>query len=274
MSEEKIEEKKEEEKIEDPQVEVQLEKKEEVKQEKEEEKVEEKKEEEQTKKEETKQEIKKEEVKEEVKIEVIKPKEDVVKTIDTLAKLLLWTSVHKSKIQSAFSEINKNKEKLLNAFAEILDPNIYEMLMEALNKFNLISIDKLPKPSECPECKQPISEEVLNNEINFIINNKDIPQEKKELVIEKVKKIYGLDYETRINYLKTVLQKTIEKAEKDSLEGVLFFLKWITIDTGDAAYEGMISYTFMAKPQYRIVWTELIEAFMYFANSFISTFIR
>jgi|GEM_PF-3012990 len=269
MSEEKIEEKKEEEKIEDkkedPQVEVQLEKKEE--------KVEEKKEEE-VKEEKTTQEIKKEEVKEEVKIESIKPKEDVVKTIDTLAKLLLWTSQHKSKIQSAFSEINKNKEKLLNAFAEILDPNIYEMLMETLNKFNLISIDKLPKPSECPECKQPISEEVLNNEINFIINNKDIPQEKKELVIEKVKKIYGLDYETRINYLKTVLQKTIEKAEKDSLEGLLFFLKWITIDTGDAAYEGMISYTFMAKPQYRIVWTELIEAFMYFANSFISTFIR
>jgi len=273
MSEEKIEEKKEEKKIEekkeDPQVEVQLEKKEEVKKEIVEEKVEEKKEEE-SKEEETKQEIKKEEV----KIEAIKPKEDVVKTIDTLAKLLLWTSQHKSKIQSAFSEINKNKEKLLNAFAEILDPNIYGMLMETLNKFNLISIDKLPKPSECPECKQPISEEVLNNEINFIINNKDIPQEKKELVIEKVKKIYGLDYETRINYLKTVLQKTIEKAEKDSLEGLLFFLKWITIDTGDAAYEGMISYTFMAKPQYRIVWTELIEAFMYFANSFISTFIR
>ena len=272
MSEEKIEEKKVEDKIEDkkedPQVEVQLEKKEEVKQEK----VEEKKEEEQIKKEETKQDIK-EEVKEEVKIETIKPKEDVVKTIDTFAKLLLWTSQHKSQIQPAFSEINKNKEKLLNAFAEILDPNIYVMLMETLNKFNLISIDKLPKPSECPECKQPISEEVLNNEINFIINNKDIPQEKKELVIEKVKKIYSLDYETRINYLKTVLQKTIEKSEKNSLEGLLFFLKWLTIDTRDAAYEGMISYVFMAKPQYRKVWTELIEAFMYFANSFISTFI-
>jgi hypothetical protein len=273
MSEEKIEEKKEEkieEKKEDPQVEVQLEKKEEVKQEKVEEK---KEEEEQIKKEETKQEVKEEVKEEEVKIETIKPKEDVVKTIDTLAKLLLWTSQHKSKIQPAFSEINKNKEKLLNAFAEILDPNIYVMLMETLNKFNLISIDKLPKPSECQECKQPISEEVLNNEINFIINNKDIPQEKKELVIEKVKKIYSLDYETRINYLKTVLQKTIEKAEKNSLEGLLFFLKWLTIDTRDAAYEGMISYVFMAKPQYRKVWIELIEAFMYFANSFISTFI-
>jgi hypothetical protein len=109
-----------------------------------------------------------------------------------------------------------------------------------------------PEPRERPERRQSKEEleEMLKQVIDFF-NNKEIPTDKKPIAIEKAKKVHGLDYETRVEYLKTVLQKTIEVAERKPMDGLMFFLKWLTIDTGPAAYDGTITYSFMARPQYR-----------------------
>jgi len=214
------------------------------------------------------------EVKVEVKVEAPKPNEDVIKELDALSRLLLWASKDRRRVLQAANEINKNKEKLINAFAEALDPNIYEFVVQAMSKFGLVQVDKLPKPRECPECMQSKEEleETLKQVIDLFNNNSEIPPEKKPIAIEKAKKVYSLDYETRIEYLKTVLQKTIERAERNPMDGLMFFLKWITIDTGPAAYDGSLTYPFMARPQYRDAWVRVVVAFIAFVNNFMSSF--
>jgi len=216
----------------------------------------------------------KEEAKE-VKVEVPKPNEEVVKELDALARLLLWASKNRARVTAAINEINKNRDKLINAFAEALDPNIYEFVVQAMDRFGLVKADKLPKPRECPECRQTKEEleATLNQVIDFINNNKEIPPDKKPIAIEKAKRVYSLDYETRIEYLKTALQKTIEYAERNPMDGLMFFLKWLTIDTGPAAYDGALTYPFMARPQYRDAWVKVVIAFMAFVNNFISSFL-
>ena len=211
----------------------------------------------------------------EVKVEVPKPNEEVVKELDALAKLLLWASKNRARVIAAINEINKNRDKLINAFAEALDPNIYEFVVQAMDKFGLVQADKLPKPRECPECRQSKEEleATLKQVIEFFNNNKEIPPEKKPIAIEKAKRVYSLDYETRIEYLKTALQKTIEYAERNPMDGLMFFLKWLTIDTGPAAYDGALTYPFMARPQYRDAWVKVVVAFMAFVNNFISSFL-
>jgi hypothetical protein len=216
----------------------------------------------------------KEEVKE-VKVEVPKPNEEVIKELDALARLLLWASKSRARAFAAIEEIKKNRDKLINTFAEALDPNIYEFIVQIMDKFGLVQADKLPKPRECPECRQSKEEleATLNQIIEFFNNNKEIPPEKKPIAIEKAKRVYSLDYETRIEYLKTALQKTVEYAERNPLDGLMFFLKWLTIDTGPAAYDGALAYPFMARPQYRDAWVKVVVAFMAFVNSFMSFFI-
>jgi hypothetical protein len=216
----------------------------------------------------------KEEIKE-VKVEVPKPNEEVVKELDALARLLLWASKNRARVPAALNEINKNRDKLINTFAEALDPNIYEFVVQALDRFGLVKADKLPKPRECPECRQSKEEleATLKQVIEFFNNNKEIPPEKKPIAIEKAKRVYSLDYETRIEYLKTALQKTIEYAERNPMDGLMFFLKWLTIDTGPAAYDGALTYPFMARPQYRDAWVKVVVAFMAFVNNFISSFL-
>jgi len=211
----------------------------------------------------------------EVKAETPKPNEEVVKELDALARLLLWASKNRARVFAAINEINKNRDKLINTFAEALDPNIYEFMVQAMDRFGLVQADKLPKPRECPECRQPKEEleATLNQVIDFINNNKEIPPEKKPIAVEKAKRVYSLDYETRIEYLKTVLQKTIEYAERNPMDGLMFFLKWLTIDTGPAAYDGALTYSFMARPQYRDAWVKVVVAFMAFVNSFMSSFL-
>ena len=211
----------------------------------------------------------------EVKVEVPKPNEEVVKELDALAKLLLWASKNRARVIAAINEINKNRDKLINAFAEALDPNIYEFVVQAMDKFGLVQADKLPKPRECPECRQSKEEleATLKQVIEFFNNNKEIPPEKKPIAIEKAKRVYSLDYETRIEYLKTALQKTIEYAERNPMDGLMFFLKWLTIDTGPAAYDGALTYPFMARPQYRDAWVKVVVAFMAFVNNFMSSFL-
>jgi hypothetical protein len=216
----------------------------------------------------------KEEVKE-VKVEVPKPNEEVVKELDALARLLLWASKNRARVFAAINEINKNRDKLINTFAEALDPNIYEFVVQALDRFGLVQADKLPKPRECPECRQSKEEleATLKQVIDLFNNNSEIPPEKKPIAIEKAKKVYSLDYETRIEYLKTVLQKTIERAERNPMDGLMFFLKWLTIDTGPAAYDGALTYPFMARPQYRDAWVKVVVAFIAFVNNFMSSFL-
>ena len=216
----------------------------------------------------------------EVKVEAPKPnedvvKEDVVKELDALARLLLWASKNRARVIAAANEINKNRDKLINTFAEALDPNIYEFVVQAMDRFGLVQADKLPKPRECPECRQSKEEleSLLKQAIDIINNNNDIPPEKKPIAIEKAKRVYSLDYETRIEYLKTVLQKTIQYAERNPMDGLMFFLKWLTIDNGPAAYDGALTYPFMARPQYRDAWVKVVVAFMAFANNFISSFL-
>jgi len=211
----------------------------------------------------------------EVKVEVPKPNEEVVKELDALARLLLWASKNRARVLAALNEINKNRDKLINTFAEALDPNIYEFVVQALDRFGLVKADKLPKPRECPECRQSKEEleATLKQVIEFFNNNKEIPPEKKPIAIEKAKRVYSLDYETRIEYLKTALQKTIEYAERNPMDGLMFFLKWLTIDTGPAAYDGALTYPFMARPQYRDAWVKVVVAFMAFVNNFISSFL-
>jgi hypothetical protein len=211
----------------------------------------------------------------EVKEEVPKPNEEVVKELDALARLLLWASKNRARVFAAINEINKNRDKLINTFAEALDPNIYEFVVQALDRFGLVKADKLPKPRECPECRQSKEEleATLKQVIEFFNNSKEIPPEKKPIAIEKAKRVYSLDYETRIEYLKTALQKTIEYAERNPMDGLMFFLKWLTIDTGPAAYDGALTYPFMARPQYRDAWVKVVVAFMAFVNSFMSSFL-
>jgi len=211
----------------------------------------------------------------EVKAEVPKPNEEVVKELDALARLLLWASKNRARVYAAVNEINKNRDKLINAFAEALDPNIYEFVVQAMDRFGLVQAEKLPKPRECPECRQSKEEleATLGQVIDFINNNKEIPPDKKPIAIEKAKRVYSIDYETRIEYLKTALQKTIEYAERNPMDGLMFFLKWLTIDTGPAAYDGALTYPFMARPQYREAWVKVVVAFMAFVNNFISSFL-
>jgi len=211
----------------------------------------------------------------EVKVEVPKPNEEVVKELDALARLLLWASKNRARVFAAINEINKNRDKLINTFAEALDPNIYEFVVKALDRFGLVQADRLPKPRECPECRQSKEEleATLKQVIEFFNNSKEIPPEKKPIAIEKAKRVYSLDYETRIEYLKTALQKTIEYAERNPMDGLMFFLKWLTIDTGPAAYDGALTYPFMARPQYRDAWVKVVVAFMAFVNSFMSSFL-
>jgi len=211
----------------------------------------------------------------EVKVEATKPNEDVIKELDALARLLLWASKNRARVIAAANEINKNRDKLINTFAEALDPNIYEFVVQAMDRFGLVQADKLPKPRECPECRQSKEEleSLLKQAIDIINNNNDIPPEKKPIAIEKAKRVYSLDYETRIEYLKTVLQKTIQYAERNPMDGLMFFLKWLTIDNGPAAYDGALTYPFMARPQYRDAWVKVVVAFMAFANNFISSFL-
>jgi len=211
----------------------------------------------------------------EVKVEVPKPNEEVVKELDALARLLLWASKNRARVFAAVNEINKNRDKLINAFAEALDPNIYEFVVQAMDRFGLVKADELPKPRECPECRQSKEEleATLKQVIDLFNNNKEIPPEKKPIAIEKAKRVYSLDYETRIEYLKTALQKTIEYAERNPMDGLMFFLKWLTIDTGPAAYDGALTYPFMARPQYRDAWVKVVVAFMAFVNNFISSFL-
>ena len=208
----------------------------------------------------------------EVKVEVPKPNEEVVKELDALARLLLWASKNRTRVFAAINEINKNRDKLINTFAEALDPNIYEFVVQAMDRFGLVQADRLPKPRECPECRQSKEEleATLKQVIDLFNNNSEIPPEKKPIAIEKAKKVYSLDYETRIEYLKTVLQKTIEIAERNPMDGLMFFLKWLTIDTGPAAYDGSLTYPFMARPQYRDAWVKVVVAFMAFVNNFMS----
>jgi hypothetical protein len=216
----------------------------------------------------------KEEIKE-VKVEVPKPNEEVIKELDALARLLLWASKNRTRAFAAINEINKNRDKLINAFAEALDPNIYEFVVQAMDRFGLVQADRLPKPRECPECRQSKEEleATLKQVIEFFNNNKEIPPEKKPIAIEKAKRVYSLDYETRVEYLKTALQKTIEYAERNPMDGLMFFLKWLTIDTGPAAYDGSLTYPFMARPQYRDAWVKVVVAFMAFVNNFMSSFL-
>jgi hypothetical protein len=176
---------------------------------------------------------------------------------------------------AAINEISKNREKLINVFAEAPDPNIFEFVVQAMSKFGLVQADKLPKPRECPECRQSKEEleATLKQVIDLINNNNEIPPEKKPIAIEKAKRVYSLDYETRVEYLKTVLQKTVEYAERNPLDGLMFFLKWLTIDTGPAAYDGALTYPFMARPQYRDAWVKVVVAFMAFVNNFMSSFL-
>jgi len=217
----------------------------------------------------------KEEVKVEVKVEVPKPNEEVIKELDALARLLLWASKNRTRAFAAINEINKNRDKLINAFAEALDPNIYEFVVQAMDRFGLVQADKLPKPRECPECRQSKEEleATLKQVIEFFNNSNEIPPEKKPIAIEKAKRVYSLDYETRVEYLKTALQKTIEYAERNPMDGLMFFLKWLTIDTGPAAYDGSLTYPFMARPQYRDAWVKVVVAFMAFVNNFMSSFL-
>jgi hypothetical protein len=211
----------------------------------------------------------------EVKVEVPKPNEEVVKELDALAKLLLWASKNRARVIAAINEINNNRDKLINAFAEALDPNIYEFVVQAMDKFGLVQADKLPKPRECPECRQSKEEleATLKQVIEFFNNSNEIPPDKKPVAIEKAKRVYSLDYETRIEYLKTALQKTIEYAERNPMDGLMFFRKWLTIDTGPAAYDGALTYPFMARPQYRDAWVKVVVAFMAFVNNFMSSFL-
>jgi hypothetical protein len=211
----------------------------------------------------------------EVKVEVPKPNEEVVKELDALAKLLLWASKNRARVIAAINEINKNRDKLINAFAEALDPNIYEFVVQAMDRFGLVQADKLPRPRECPECRQSKEEleATLKQVIEFFNNNNEIPPEKKPIAIEKAKRVYSLDYETRVEYLKTALQKTVEYAERNPMDGLMFFLKWLTIDTGPAAYDGALTYPFMARPQYRDAWVKVVVAFMAFVNNFMSSFL-
>jgi len=57
------------------------------------------------------------------------------------------------------------------------------------------------------------------------------------------------------------------------MDGLMFFLKWLTIDTGPAAYDGSLTYPFMARPQYRDAWVKVVVAFMAFVNNFMSSFL-
>jgi hypothetical protein len=227
---------------------------------------------------EVKEEVKAEETKEEVKVEVKaeapKPNEDVIKELDALARLLLWASKNRGRVFQVAKEINKNKEKLINTFAEALDPNIYEFVVQAMSKFGLVQYEKLPKPRECPECRQSKEEleETLKQVIELFNNSSEIPPEKKPIAIEKAKKVYSLDYDTRIEYLKTVLQKTTEIAERNPMEGLMAFLKWLTRDTDPGAYDGVLMYPFMARPQYRDAWVKVVVAFIAFVDKFISSF--
>jgi hypothetical protein len=210
----------------------------------------------------------------EIKAEAPKPNEEVVKELDALVRLLLWASKNKARVFAAINEISKNREKLINVFAEAPDPNIFEFVVQAMSKFGLVQVDKLPKPRECPECRQ--SKEELEETLKQVIdlfNNKEILPEKKPIAIEKAKKVYGLDCETRVEYLKTALQKTIEEAERNPMDGLMFFLKWLIIDTGPAAYDGTITYPFMARPQYREAWVKVVVAFMAFVNNFVLSFL-
>jgi len=215
-----------------------------------------------------------EEVKVEVKVEAPKPNEEVIKELDALARLLLWASKNRGRVLQAAKEINKNKEKLINTFAEALDPNIYEFVVQAMSKFGLVQYEELPKPRECPECRQSKEEleETLKQVIELFNNNSEIPPEKKPIAIDKAKKVYSLDYETKIEYLKTVLQKTIEIAERNPMDGLMAFLKWLTRDTDPGAYDGVLMYPFMARPQYRDAWVKVVVAFIAFVNNFMSSF--
>ena len=87
----------------------------------------------------------------EVKAEVPKPNEEVINELDALARLLLWDSKNRARVFAAVSKISKNREKLINVFAEALDPNIYKFVVQAMSKFGLVQTDKLPKPRECTE---------------------------------------------------------------------------------------------------------------------------
>ena len=225
-------------------------------------------------KEEAKAEETKEEAKVEVKVEAPKPNEEVIKELDALARLLLWASKNRGRVLQAAREINKNKERLINVFAEALDPNIYEFVVQAMSKFGLVQYEDLPKPRECPECRQSKEEleETLKQVIELFNNNSEIPPEKKPIAIEKAKKVYSLDYETKIEYLKTVLQKTIEIAERNPMDGLMAFLKWLTRDTDPGAYDGVLMYPFMTRPQYRDAWVKVVVAFIAFVNNFMSSF--
>jgi len=127
----------------------------------------------------------KEEVKVEVKVEVPKPNEEVIKELDALARLLLWASKNRARAFAAINEINKNRDKLINAFAEALDPNIYEFVVQAMDRFGLVQADRLPKPRECPECRQSKEEleATLKQVIEFFYNSKEIPPDKKPIAI-------------------------------------------------------------------------------------------
>jgi len=105
-----------------------------------------------------------------------------------------------------------------------------------------------------------------------LFNNKEILTNKKPIAIEKAKKVYSLDYETKIEYLKTVLQKTIEIAERNPMDGLMAFLKWLTRDTDPGAYDGVLMYPFMARPQYRDAWVKVVVAFIAFVDKFMSSF--
>jgi hypothetical protein len=56
------------------------------------------------------------------------------------------------------------------------------------------------------------------------------------------------------------------------MDGLMFFLKWLTINNGPAAYDGTLTYPFMARPQYRDAWVKVVVAFMAFVDRFMSSF--
>ncbi len=206
---------------------------------------------------------------EEEKKEEVHYDKQAAETIDNLSKLFIWASKDKSRLIRMRREIDAKKEKIINAFAEILQPELYKKTIEVMSSMGipLPNYDKQLRPPD-PEPDRNIA---LEQSKKIIFESDSVKD--KETAFKKLEKFYSLSREERINYLSKVMDIIINKyKESGPVDALQLFVVWITADEGEHAYDGMIALPFFARPQYSDVWVRFVSSTLILLDSLLSAF--
>ena len=205
---------------------------------------------------------------EEEKVVISPPPKDktAVDTIDKLSKILLWVSKHPGGFARAVNEIKKNEEKIIRAFAEIIEPEIFNNVSKIVMSMFGLDIGKYNINVRPPD-PEPDYESMFSS-VKNILSSSDVKHP--DIAFEKLKKIAMMNREDRMNYINKVIEIMINTYKREGyISAIQKFIYWATVDEGKYAYDGIVALPFFARPQYADVWTRFIASLF---TALMSTF--